>query len=67
MTDGPDGCPWHEVAQREPARTIEVYDDRTGRYLGPATAEMLCDGWHLGIWLDGVITRALDGWEPPNK
>jgi hypothetical protein len=56
---GPDDCPWHEVATLTPGKTVLLYDE-DGRYLGPASAELACAGWHVGTWIDRVCANLLD-------
>ena len=55
----PDGCPWHDLAQRDPGATVQLYGE-DGRYVGPVSAERACEGHHVGVWLDGVIAHLLD-------
>ena len=55
----PDGCPFHDLAKTDPAKPVECFDEE-GRYLGPASAELACAGWHTGAWMVRVCASLLD-------
>lgn len=58
-----DGCPRYTLATVDPAATVYVYGDH-GRYLGPAPAEQVCGGWHVGITLDVQVRAMLHRRDP---
>jgi hypothetical protein len=49
---GPDNCPWH---YRDPGERIDVYVGDC--YQGPASAEALCDSWHLNAFYRAELVR----------
>ena len=57
-TDTPDGCPIHDLAATDPGATVQFYDEH-GRYLGPSSALLACEGHHLGAGLNRFIDEHL--------
>jgi hypothetical protein len=56
--DTPDDCPVHELARTDPGTTVQIYDEY-GRYVGPSSAELACEGHHVGAYINRQLATVM--------
>lgn len=56
---GPEeNCPVHQLAQTDPGATVNIYAE-DGRFMYPMSAELACEGHHVGMMIQRQVNSML--------